>query len=380
MSLKTINDEHLIAIGNAIRSKNGTEETYKPSEMAAAIRSIEGGGSGGGSSEIVLKGNCQYALAAPAWAENLDNIKTQDITDATYMFYDNTSLIEPNITLNGAENSEIKSTYMFYDCENLKDLSNLKFNNYLAGATENMFRNCYNLRTLPTDLSGWIDWREGKQTANRSGMFRNCYSLRSIPNGFLHGYSTSVISTGSYSFYAGAFQYCYSLDEIVNIPVLTTGVSKMESNMFSNTFSNCSRVKDIIFEDCPDSVRWHNQVIDLSSYVGYFNGSNKAFEIADNYNSGIVGHVDSDIMYNLSKDSPNWFASDVYYSRYNHDSAVRTINSLPDAGVWVSSNGNPNTIKFKNGSGLNTDGGSVSSLTDAEIAVAAAKGWTVTFV
>lgn len=44
MAIKTINDEHLYAIGNAIREKNGTEETYKPSEMAAAILDITGGG------------------------------------------------------------------------------------------------------------------------------------------------------------------------------------------------------------------------------------------------------------------------------------------------------------------------------------------------
>lgn len=51
MAIKTINDEHLVNIATAIRSKNGTETTYKPSEMAAAIAAITtGGGSEGGSS------------------------------------------------------------------------------------------------------------------------------------------------------------------------------------------------------------------------------------------------------------------------------------------------------------------------------------------
>ena len=46
MSIVTIDDSYLTAIGNAIRAKNGTTTTYKPSEMAAAISAIESGGSG----------------------------------------------------------------------------------------------------------------------------------------------------------------------------------------------------------------------------------------------------------------------------------------------------------------------------------------------
>lgn len=36
----TVDDTNLKAIADAIRAKNGTEETYKPSEMAEAIKSI----------------------------------------------------------------------------------------------------------------------------------------------------------------------------------------------------------------------------------------------------------------------------------------------------------------------------------------------------
>lgn len=44
MAIVTINDENLTNIANAIREKNGTETTYKPSEMAAAIQAISAGG------------------------------------------------------------------------------------------------------------------------------------------------------------------------------------------------------------------------------------------------------------------------------------------------------------------------------------------------
>ena len=42
MAKVLVTDTHLINIANAIRDKKGTEDTYKPSEMASAIQSISG--------------------------------------------------------------------------------------------------------------------------------------------------------------------------------------------------------------------------------------------------------------------------------------------------------------------------------------------------
>jgi hypothetical protein len=64
----------------------------------------------------------------------------------------------------------------------------------------------------------------------------------------------------------------------------------------------------------------------------------------------------------------------VDYARYNHDSAVNTINSLPDTSAYGT-----NTIKFRGIAGSATDGGAINTLTEEEIAVATAKGWTVSF-
>jgi hypothetical protein len=69
------------------------------------------------------------------------------------------------------------------------------------------------------------------------------------------------------------------------------------------------------------------------------------------------------------------FTQDYFYSRYNHASAVETINSLPDTSAYGT-----NTIKFLGASGSRTDGGAISNLTEEEIAVATAKGWTVTLM
>lgn len=49
MSKVLVNESSLTDIADAIREKNGTEETYKPSEMGDAVRAIQ---SGGGSDKL----------------------------------------------------------------------------------------------------------------------------------------------------------------------------------------------------------------------------------------------------------------------------------------------------------------------------------------
>lgn len=58
-------------------------------------------------------------------------------------------------------------------------------------------------------------------------------------------------------------------------------------------------------------------------------------------------------------------------SLYNHDSAVETINSLPDCSGCAAQ-----TIKFRGNAG-SAYGKAINTLTDDEIAVATAKNWTV---
>lgn len=45
MAKVLISDQYLTQIGEAIRSKNGSSDTYTPAEMASAIAAISGGGS-----------------------------------------------------------------------------------------------------------------------------------------------------------------------------------------------------------------------------------------------------------------------------------------------------------------------------------------------
>ena len=83
--------------------------------------------------------------------------------------------------------------------------------------------------------------------------------------------------------------------------------------------------------------------------------------------------------YEALKNNPDWFTQMPVYSRYNHDSAVETINSLPDTSAYLEANGGTNTIQFNSVSGKLTDGGAINTLTEEEIAVAVARGWTVSY-
>jgi hypothetical protein len=208
---------------------------------------------------------------------------------------------------------------------------------------------------------------------------QQCASLRRIPS-WWYKFRVSEKSTAfpaySYCLYNSMVPGCYVLDEVRDIPVWRCQAAQT-SNMFSNTFGGASRLKAVTFEinnGQPIETQWKTQTIDLTSYVGYAQFASYVT------GRGITAdkEVKDDATYQALKNDPDWFTAKIDYSRYNHDSAVETINSLPDTSAYLASAGGTNTIKFKKGSGSKTDGGSIDNLTAEEIAVAAAKGWTVT--
>lgn len=175
------------------------------------------------------------------------------------------------------------------------------------------------------------------------------------------------------------------LDKAVGLPV--NEVSKIASNMFRDTFTNCCRMKSAVFDTNDDSTvktaNWKSQTIDFAgANVSRAVGVTFSDGYILNYNSGITADkcVRTDEDYQALKNDEDWFTYDISYSRYNHDSAVETINSLPDTSAYLATAGGTNTIKFRGVAGSLTDGGAINTLTAEEIAVATAKGWTVTLV
>ena len=239
-----------------------------------------------------------------------------------------------------------------------------------------MFNGCRNLREIPEDFFWKLVpnadyWEAAKNYyGDRDFMFSHCVSLRKLPD-------ISMLASGDRygsSLYYSGFNYCISMDEIINLPVIT---ATFTSNAFYTTFDYCGRLKNMTFETnedgTPKTANWKSQVIDLT-YAGWVSPTYMSYLLDHNSGITIDKEVIDDATYQALKDDPDWFTSSSLYCRYNHDSAVNTINSLPDTSAYGT-----NTIKFSGIAGSATDGGAINTLTEEEIAVAAAKGWTVTW-
>ena len=366
----------LSAIGDAIREKTGKSEKLTLEQMPVEIASIT---TGSETIPFVISGKAINACAATSstypnlpgdfFIENYGNtITTKDITIISGMFeYSSVSIILFDI--NCKSETAIITTSAFNSCSNLKNIPNINGITILDNA-DRMFTNCYRVRYIPNDL-----FKDCSYTGTQyDRMFYNCYSLRKLPQYFISSFDKNL--NYQYSLYYNGFYQCACLDEIVDL--MPSG--EYTTNTFNSTCSYCARLKNFTFklqeDGTPYVMNWKNQTIDLASYIGHYTFTRYIL----NYNSGITAdkEVKDDATYQALKDDPDWFTMLPAYSRYNHDSAVATINSLPDTSAYLAANGGTNTIKFTGDSGSATDGGAINTLTEEEIAVAAAKGWTVT--
>ena len=401
-----IEETTLTAIGDAIRSKTGKTALIDPAQMHTEIASITTGGGGDIEVEpIVLPPDCSYICAGPLAGSYINKfgstVSTKNITSASHMFHNSTVTSIP-FDFNIKSGTTIDIDGMFYYCENLTHIPDITLNSNTYHDMDSLFLGCGSLKTLPyiynaypsklAQLFGsctrvrnipddyfdtWDFSRVKTNTSADSGaIFSYNYSLRKVPAGFFEKFNDQKATSASRVIYSNLFYCCHALDEVTNLPVVSASLT---SNAFRNTFDACARLKRITFvtnaDGTPKTAKWNAQTIDLYSTIGKVGyGSVGSLTI---YNSGITTdkEVKDDATYQALKNDPDWFTNMPEYSRYNHDSAVETINSLPDVSA-----GSGNIIKFEGAAGSLTDGGAINTLTEAEIAVAAAKGWTVTLV
>ena len=431
MAKVLVNETSLNGIAAAIRNKNGESTKYKPSEMAAAITALSVGGDGGESgvpNPIVFTGNCNYLFGYNRLTWLLENYANQmsfeDVSAAEYMFCENTA----KVAIKPIEFSGACDCYKMFSYSNIilsEDTFNFENVNQRVGDTNYMFdsydgdyiptikqkddkyyetSNMYRYTTAkvigeaslsPSGLSQLFnnakylrecpeikflnDRYRTYSSANNGQIFTNCFSLRKVPESVLKKFYNEANSSTSYLFFNQIFSGCYALDEVIGISPRTATLTA--SNAFNGTFNKCSRVKDIIFDTnngTPYTANWKGLNLDLTQGVGWHTATDSYMT---DYNSGIT--IDKKVVdttsYNALKNDPDWYTNDPLFSRYNHDSAVKTLQSLPDTSSYLASAGGTNTIQFRNNAGSMTDGGSIGSLTEEEIAVATAKGWTVAY-
>ena len=398
MAIVTTDNQYYTAIANAIRGKNGTETTYKPADMAAAITALLVDSSEKLETILHLSGDCSYKFYQGAWDNILnlfgDSITTSSVTNTQQMFYTSNAFQIPfkiNMVNNILNFKEM--------CRVMRRLAEVPQISVLLTTTPNigdidfqyMFSGCPKLREAnglfedetQLEVLKNVKISNAYSTPVYSQIFSDDNSLRTVPSWWYKlriSEESSVYPSNSYCLYDRAFYRCYVLDEIINIPVIKTQ-GNMTSNMFDGMVQENGRLKNFTFElnnGVPYEVNWKSQTIDLSRGVGYLSTGSG---IITTGNTGLTfeEQINSDKTYNQFKNNPNSWTTKPQYSRYNHDSAVATINSLPDTSAYLASAGGTNTIKFDGDAGSATDGGAINTLTPEEIAVATAKGWTVTF-
>ena len=392
-----IQESTLTSIADSIRSKKGTTALIDPANMATEIASITTGGGGLPEEAFTISGNCERRFASNGWNWFIegygDQVTTVDISTCAYMFNNSTYLSSIPFDIN---TQTLQLQYAFAGCNNLTSAPRVNLTDTTALTVNNtkfehLFGGCYQMRNADnfilsdnlTCLSN-LKLTSAYSTPHYQGVFDSCYSLRTVPDWYKQlriSEESTAYSSYTYCPYNGGFLECFSLDEVTDLQVLRcTGAQT--SNMFLKAFEKCCRLKNMTFETqadgTPYTVSWKAQIIDLSKEVGY---AAVVSPITGN-NSGITAdkQVTDDATYQALKNDPDWFTKDRAYSRYNHDSAVATINSLPDTSAYLATAGGTNTIKFKGASGSATDGGAINTLTEEEIAVATAKGWTVSLV
>lgn len=374
MAKVLVNESSLTGIADAIRGKNGSTDTYKPSEMAAAITAISGGGGSGvdiPEEAFLISGNANYWDYNGKWDKFItayaDKWSTSNIIDASYMF-NGCKLAQIPFEINLGNYPRLANVF---SNSNITTLPTIIGNNIVVQSTSG-FLNSSKIKSIPNDYFNFISDVYGSFSA-LDNMFNSCKYLRNFPTSVNIIPMKSRVTSPYSSFYYNMCSSCLVLDEITNLAVNTT--ITYTSNVFKSTVDMCNRLKSFTFET-GKIVNWKNQVIDLSNSVGYGLYVNDA----SNANIPSSKRVTDDATYQALKDDPDWYAFNIAYSRYNHDSAVATINSLPDTSAYLAANGGTNTIKFKGAAGSSTDGGAINTLTEEEIAVATAKGWTVSFV
>ena len=203
-----------------------------------------------------------------------------------------------------------------------------------------------NMKSIPDNFFDDFIFSKPNSYINCSSMFCGCNNLTKVPSlkAFKQLQSTRVPSSEYYSFYYQLFNGCNNLQEIRDLPIVYGINSEGKINLLAGMVQITQKLSSFTFEP-NQTARLSNQMLYLSR-TGY------------NY----------DYSLKYIKDSV-----------YNHDSAVETINSLPDTSAFLAEAGGTNTIQFHSDQGANTEGGAIGNLTAEEIAVAAAKGWTVAF-
>lgn len=238
--------------------------------------------------------------------------------------------------------------------------------------------------------------------ADFGGLFSGCHSVRNINSILAQLHARCKDFVGGFIFMDTLCSQTSVADELVGLPVPCGDAEYSSQSPFSGDLGSmvycASRAKKITFatktDGTPYTVKWGGKTISLTNQVGYSTEENKILDHSSVHGITQEKRVSDATTYEALKNDPDYYvysqakqsyntlvlSNGLLYSRYNHTSAVETINSLPDCSAYCAETNSTNTIIFERYSGALTDGGGVDTLTEEEIAVATNKGWTVSLV
>ena len=382
-----VQDTSLRGIADAIREKNKSSLTYKPADMAAAISSLPTGGSSLGPlkgnegksffSNVIINNPVLKDYCRKEWLTDSLIDPELGLTDMSYMFsianyWDEPFFEEIPITIyyhRGAFNAQnIFKNARFTKAPLLRPARSTD----ASGTADDKMRlfngafyMCRYLETIPED---WLDWDEFRNwlaadwhhEVHFTQLCYGCKRLKSVSKNFLDFLDSVPMGNLTH-----IFEDCYSLNKIENM-----GYYVWESSGEvgpSYLVDNCISLSKFTFKN-NGRTGWGNSFLDFT-HCGW--ASNPASSYED-YGFTEETLVTDAATYQALKNT-NYWTTDVKYSKYNHTSMVETINSLPE----IIQTYKENTIGFKATQGDSTDEGGASNLTEEELAVASAKGWTV---
>ena len=391
-----IEETTLTAIGDAIREKTGGTDLIAPGSMPAEIKGIVSGGSGDGDCNglhipeeaLVISGVCAYRFYQGGWdwfiKEYGNRITTKDIIHSQNMFEGFQSTEIPFAlnykVMNGSYDYHMMAR-MFSGADRLRKIPEM--NNCRPHELTYFVNGCSKLEEFPDNFASNWDWsyyksQSGQYAGNTGSMFTNCNRLRSLPKNLLKQENIVKPIINSYSLYPYGFNNCYSLEKI-SLPVFN--MATWTSNAFTSTFEGCCRLKELIFQvqedGTPYTASWKSQTIDLTKYVGWGRSTDMAIT---NFTEDTKITTQSERQQYIQQGgtNPDGWTDNVLWSTFGKTAAKKLFDTLPDTSEYLASAGGTNTVKLEGDAATYDAYDYMSDLTEEEIAVATAKGWTVT--
>lgn len=221
MSNVLVEEQYLSDIANSIRSKNGSTDTYKPSEMSNAIDNISSG-----ISKLAPEHISFYGCPSTVTELDLSWLDTSNMKNMRYMFYSAAGLLE--LDLSKFDFTNITSFYyMLQKCSALKKVifpSNLKANNVTT--MYGMFGYDYALEEVNLAES------EFNENTSLNSLFYYCSTIEKID---LSNMKVPKVTDAN-----SMFNLCSALKEInmrgVEMPLLTK---------VATMFSGCTNLEKL---------------------------------------------------------------------------------------------------------------------------------------